>query len=344
MSGLIYSFFTLSRWRIGGLIVALGCVLFTVIQPVLAAERPVVRVGTLKFGTVNWELDVIQTHKLDKKNGITLELVPLASKNAAAVALQGGAVDVIVTDWFWVSRQRHDGRDYRFAPYSIAAGGLLARPDAGLSSIADLRGHKIGVAGGQVDKSWLLMRSYAADRLSEDMAEFVEPVYGAPPLLNKLIENNEFPAVLTFWHYQARLKAKGYNTIVTIRDVLKDLDVPEGVPVIGWVFSQSWAENNKQAIKGFLEASRQAKQILARSDDEWQRLAPMTRAEDADTLIALREGFREGIPLEFTQDHIAGAERLYALLGKVGGTKLVGRNSSLASGVFWEDALSRVTP
>ncbi len=330
--------------RIGGLIVTLGCLLCAVIQPVLADEPPVIRVGTLKFGTVNWELDVIQTHELDKKNGVKLELVPLASKNAAAVALQGGAVDVIVTDWFWVSRQRHKGRDYRFAPYSIAAGGLLVRPDAGLSSITDLRGHKIGVAGGQVDKSWLLMRAYAADKLSEDMAEFVEPVYGAPPLLNKLVEKNEFPAVLTFWHYQARLKAKGYDTIVTIRDVLKDLDVPEGVPVIGWVFSESWAENNKQAINGFLEASRQAKQILVQSDDEWQRLAPMTRAENMDTLIALREGFREGIPLTFTPEHIAGAERLFALLGKVGGPKLVGKNSSLAPGVFWEDALSRMTP
>ena len=42
------------------------------------------------------------------------------------VALQGGAVDLIVTDWFWVSRQRNEGRLFSFVPHSMAAG-LIAR-------------------------------------------------------------------------------------------------------------------------------------------------------------------------------------------------------------------------
>ena len=50
--------------------------------------------------------------QLDNKNNFDLEIVELASKNAAAVALQGGAVDMIVTDWFWVSRQRNEGRNF----------------------------------------------------------------------------------------------------------------------------------------------------------------------------------------------------------------------------------------
>ena len=29
--------------------------------------QPTVRVGVLKFGTVNWEIDVIKHHQLDKK-------------------------------------------------------------------------------------------------------------------------------------------------------------------------------------------------------------------------------------------------------------------------------------
>ena len=69
-----------------------------------------IKIGSLQYGSVNWELKLIKELELDKKNGFDLQIVELASKNAAAVALQGGAVDLIVTDWFWVSRQRNEGR------------------------------------------------------------------------------------------------------------------------------------------------------------------------------------------------------------------------------------------
>ena len=86
-----------------------------------------------------------------------MEIVELASKNAAAVALQGGAVDMIVTDWFWVSRQRNEGRLFTFVPHSMAAGGLIVAKDSSIKNEKDLRGKKIGIAGGQVDKGWLIL-------------------------------------------------------------------------------------------------------------------------------------------------------------------------------------------
>ena len=121
-----------------------------------------VRVGVLKFGTVHWELDVIKTHAFAEKQGIDLQIVELGSKRATAVALQGGGADVIVTDWIWVSRQRVEGRDYAFAPYSLSVGGLMVRPDSGIAELSDLAGRKVGVAGGPVDKSWLLLQAYAS--------------------------------------------------------------------------------------------------------------------------------------------------------------------------------------
>lgn len=59
--------------------------------------------GVLKFGTVSWELDTIKHHGLDAAEGIDLQVVELASNQATQVALQGGAVDMIVSDWLWVS-------------------------------------------------------------------------------------------------------------------------------------------------------------------------------------------------------------------------------------------------
>ena len=120
---------------------------------------PAVRVGVLKFGTVNWELDTIKTHKLDEAEGIDLQIVDLASNQATQVALQGGAVDMIVTDWLWVSRQRADGADFTFAPYSTSAGGVMVPAESDIRSLADLKGAELGVAGGPLDKSWLMLRA-----------------------------------------------------------------------------------------------------------------------------------------------------------------------------------------
>ena len=97
---------------------------------------------------------------LTKKIPSSLEIVELASKNAAAVALQGGAVDLIVTDWFWVSRQRNEKRLFSFIPHSMAAGGLIASKNSKIVNDLDLKNKKIGVAGGQVDKGWLIFRAY----------------------------------------------------------------------------------------------------------------------------------------------------------------------------------------
>ena len=117
------------------------------------------------YGSVNWELKLIKELSLDKNNGFNLEIVELASKNAAAVALQGGAVDMIVTDWFWVSRQRNEGRLFTFVPHSMAAGGLIVAKDSSIKNEKDLRGKKIGIAGGQVDKGWLIFRAYFKKRI-----------------------------------------------------------------------------------------------------------------------------------------------------------------------------------
>ena len=79
-------------------------------EPAQAATK--VTVGVLKFGTVSWVLDTIQKNGLDKAEGFELAVVPLASSEATAVGLQGGSVDIIATDWLWVSRERSGGADF----------------------------------------------------------------------------------------------------------------------------------------------------------------------------------------------------------------------------------------
>jgi NitT/TauT family transport system substrate-binding protein len=300
-----------------------------------AAEAPTIRAGVLSWGTVNWELDVVKHHRLDEKRGVRLEVSKLGGKGASAVALQAGAVDAIVTDWIWVSRRRHAGADYTFVPHSLAVGGLMVRPDSGIESIADLKGRKIGIAGGPVDKSWILLRAYAAKTAGLDISDAAEPVFAAPPLLNQVMLRGEVPAVLNFWHYNARLKAAGMIELMPVSAMLPALGVKRTPPLLGWVFSEAWAAANPKAIAGFLDSLRDAKRIMAESDAEWERLRPLTKAKDDVTFAALRDAYRAGMPKSFGDEDVAASRRIFETLARHGGAKLVGEAKSLAPGTFW---------
>jgi NitT/TauT family transport system substrate-binding protein len=301
-----------------------------------AEPRPPLRVGVLKFGTVSWELDVMQAHGLAAREGIDIQVVPLASTTATTVALQGGGVDLIVTDWIWVSRQRAQGKPYTFVPYSLAVGGLVVRPDSGIRNIEDLRGRKLGVAGGPVDKSWLLFRAHARRTLGADLAKIVEPTFGGPPLLNELMLRGSLPAALTYWQYAARLKAAGMREIVTVPEVLRTLGVPGPVPLLGWVFDERWAAGARPAVTGFLRAAYAAKRILLTSDAEWERIRPLVGVTDDAVLRAMRDGFRDGVPRRFGPADAEHAARVFEILAQEGGEELVGASRRLSPGTFWD--------
>lgn len=301
-----------------------------------ASEEPWrVRVGVMQSGTAQWELDVMRHHGLDTARNIAVAVTGLVGKDAPAVALQAGAVDVILTDFIWVSRQRRAGADYTFVPHSTATGALMARPDAGIAAPADLRGRKIGVAGNAVDKSWLLFRAYGRRVLGADPATAMQPVFGAPPLLNELIRRNEFPAVLNFWNYTARLKAIGYVQLLTVRQMMAALGMPDSAPLLGWVFSEKWAAAHPGAMEAFVRASLAAEQIMASSDAEWDRLRPLTRAENEATLIALRDDYRAGMVPHDTKREETEAGQLFHLLAEIGGPEVAGGSTELAPGTFW---------
>ena len=114
-----------------------------------------------------------------------------------------------------------------FIPFSSTVGALMVPPDSDIASLADLKGKKIGVAGGPLDKSWLLLQGLAAKRHGMDLAAEVEPVYGAPPLLNEKVQTGELDAVLNYWHFAARLDAKGYEELVGVEEAIGELGVDE---------------------------------------------------------------------------------------------------------------------
>ncbi|MHB0777141.1 ABC transporter substrate-binding protein [Halomonas sp. WWR20] len=305
-------------------------------NPDAQAAHQALRIGVLKFGTVNWELQVVQEHHLAEKRGIDLDIVPLASENALAVALQGERVDLVVSDWLWAAHQRSVGRLYRFAPYSLSVGAVMVDPEAGIASLEDLQGRKLGIAGGPVDKTWLLLRAYAQKTANIDLANFTEPTYAAPPMINKLMLDGDLPAAVNFWHYNAQLQASGMQPFVTVEDMLASLGIDTVPPLLGWVFAEQWANDHREALQQFLLATYEAKQILASSDHAWENLRELIRPENEAVFAAIREGYRAGIPEHYGTAEIEAAQQLFAILAEEGGSDLIGKVQQLSTEVFWD--------
>ncbi|RUM96864.1 ABC transporter substrate-binding protein [Pseudaminobacter arsenicus] len=302
----------------------------------LAADK--VRVGVLKFGTVSWELDTLKHHRLDAANGIDLEVVYFAGEDATNVAMLAGAIDVIVSDWIWVSQQRSAGSDVTLVPFSSAVGAIMVKGSSPIKSLADLKARKIGVTGGPLDKSWLLIQAVAKRDHNLDLTANNEIVFGAPPLLSEKALEGELDAVLNFWHFCARLEANGFRRLFGADDAARMLGATGSVSALGYVFHDGWARENPSAAMGLVKASRAAKHILATSDEEWLRLKPLIRADGAE-LEKLRDRYREGIPTRPIAEEQADAALLYRVLAQIGGEKLVGQTPEMAPGTFWPELI-----
>ena len=153
-----------------------------------AAAEPTIRVGSLRYGTLSWQLDVISNHGLDRENGIRIEPLELAATPSAQLALQAGRVDLIVSDWLWVSRQRSEGGDLTFIPFSSAIGALIVPAASPIRDVSGLIGQRLGIAGSAIDKSWLVLRLYARTNFALDLDSQTHKSFGAPPLLSQELE------------------------------------------------------------------------------------------------------------------------------------------------------------
>jgi NitT/TauT family transport system substrate-binding protein len=306
-------------------------------QAQVRAASPVdVRVGVLQFGTVSWEIDAIRKNGLDAKRGIRVQPVPLASNEAARIAFQAGNVDTIVTDLLLAARLRAEGTKVVYLPFSASEGALMVPPASPISGVTDLAGKRIGVAGGALDKSWLLLQAYAKREAKLDLASSANPVFGAPPLLAEKLRSGEFDAALLYWNYCARLEPAGFRRLIGVDRLTAAFGAEEQVALLGYIFSEDFGARQGKALEGFAAASTEAKQLLAASETAWDAVRPLMRVDDDDTFAAMRRGFIEGIPNRALADEQADAARLYAVLAELGGERLIGPAKSLPPGLYWE--------
>lgn len=292
------------------------------------------RVAVQKTGTFSWELAVIRAHGLDKQADLSIKVIELASPEAGKIALRAGSADIMVSDWLWVSRERTLGAKLKFYPYSSALGAVMVAASSPIRTLADLKGRKLAVAGGPIDKNWLLLLA-ALKQDGIDLKSEADIAYGAPPLLAAKMIGGEMDATVNYWNFCASLEAKGFRRLAGIEDLLPKLGAKGRTAMLGYVFDEAWANANQDKVARFIAVTRKAKEILATSDAEWETIAALTGAPDAATLRAYRDRYREGVPRRPVTEEEADARILYRVLAQIGGRELVGPAPELAAGTFY---------
>jgi NitT/TauT family transport system substrate-binding protein len=299
-----------------------------------AEAADTLHIAVQKTGTVAWEIATMKALGLDKAADLDIQTTELASTEAGKVALEGGAADMIVSDWLWVARERSLGDKLVFAPYSNALGAVMTPKDSPIHGLADLDGRSLGVAGGPLDKSWLLIQA-AARRQGHDLAHAARPAYGAPPLIAEKLAQGELDAALEFWNFSVNLENRGFRRAIEMADVEKALGAKGPVAMTGYVFSEAFARDHGDVLKRYFAAAAKARDVLANDPAAWGPIKSRLGLADDASLETYKKRYLEGIPKRSIGEEAEDAKALYRVIVESGGKDLVGDAPELDAALFF---------
>jgi NitT/TauT family transport system substrate-binding protein len=132
----------------------------------------------------------------------------------------------------------------------------------------------------------------------------------------------------------AKMEAAGMRRLISVAEAATALGLDPETPLLGYVVKGELIREAPALVAGFAAASRDAKQVLASNDAEWDRLRPVMNAGNDAEFVALKAGFRDGIPSAEPIDEDAAA-RLLAVMAEADGADLIGNATTLPDGVFY---------
>jgi NitT/TauT family transport system substrate-binding protein len=219
---------------------------------VASQAQEVVRLGNLKFahyGAVSYIKEIAP------KCGIKVEEHIFAKGPDVMQAILAGELDVGATASEGAITARANGAPI-FLVAGFAKGGarLVARPDANIKSIADLKGKRVGVTRGGIQEV-LLAAELAQNKLtmSDKPGKDVLVVYLAFADLNQALLGKDLDAIMQSEPQSSQAINKGYGV-----EVMKPYDTPIGAPVRTMVMTEKFYNEKKPLAEKFMRCFVQA--------------------------------------------------------------------------------------
>ena len=245
--------------------IALGFATMAVGQAVAADD--VVRLGNLKFahyGAISYIKEIAP------KCGIKVEEHVFAKGPDVMQAILAGELDVGATASEGAISGRANGAPiYIVAGFAKGGARLVARPDAGIKSVKDLKGKRVGVTRGGMHEV-LLAAELGQNGLtmSDQPGKDVQVVYLAFADLNQALLGKNLDAIMQSEPQSSQAINKGFGV-----EVMKPYDTPIGEPVRTMVMTETFYKERRpvaekfmrcfvEATKGFIETKGLAEKYV----------------------------------------------------------------------------------
>jgi NitT/TauT family transport system substrate-binding protein len=211
---------------LGRLVLALSALICTLTWSAAPARaEDVVRLGNLKFahyGAVSYMT------QLGAKCGIKVEERFFAKGTDVMQALISGELDIGATGSEAAIAGRANGVPvYIVGGFATGGARLLARPDAGVKKVADLKGKKVGVTRGGIQDLLLIAElAQAGLTYADKPGKDVLITYLVYPDLNQALLTKQLDAIMQTEPQSSQAIAKGFGV-----EVIKPYNTPIGSPV-----------------------------------------------------------------------------------------------------------------
>jgi NitT/TauT family transport system substrate-binding protein len=295
------------------------------------------RLDVVATGTQSIPAFVLEKLELDKKHGFNL----IVNENSGAgganwTAIKTNMADAIITNWLDIGRNRAQTVPvYAVAPFLSWSNGMLVPADSSVSSVADLKGLKIG-AYNTKSLDWVLIRAAAQRSGGFDPAAENEVTEGAPGLMVGLIEQKQVDAILNYGDMNTKLAGTGnYKVVFTVADVLNELDMNSDAAFLYYGFTETFIHEHPETVKQFVAAYEEAVEYLYTNDDIWTEIAEVKfDITDEAGVANLRDTLRKAIKQELPASAEEDARILFDWLKGNGHEELLGIEQ-LPETLFW---------
>ena len=213
---------------------------------VARAEDDVIRVGNLKlahFGAISYIAEIAPTC------GLKVEMKTFAKGLDIMQAIIAGELDAGATGSEAAISGRAAGTPiYIVAGFAKGGARLVARPDSGIKTVADLKGKKVGVTRGGIQEVLLAAVLGEAGITSSDQAgKDVQLIYLAYPDLNQALLTKQLDAIMQTEPQSSQAINNKFGV-----EVMKPYETAIGSPVRTLVMTEKFYKDKPAAAQKFL--------------------------------------------------------------------------------------------